>query len=222
MVGCIPTRLGKVKLINSGEIRKGDSVLFLSPVYTYDPFGSPISGSIWDKHTSRQKVFEEKWDSAQIQAMHDNFKILKLSTNRDLKTYQIRRFKYKVLIGTSRDMKADSISWLLTKFTWHINANQPDSAFHYLPDSILHLSFAKPTAIITNDLFFYDKDFFSGYARGSTGLQMSVDMRCSILKNGKVIYFRTYGKRYHYFKIIDDKEKLISINQKLFDKLKTH
>jgi len=223
MAGCLPTRIGKIKTINTGELKRGDSIIFIGPAYTYDPFGSPISGSIWDKHTSRQKAFEEIWDSAQIESININFDKISQRINRDFETYSIRRFNFKVgLLGKYEKIKGDSISWLLSKFTWHTRDGKPDSAFKYLPDSIYNLSYTYPIVIITNNFFFFEKGFVSGYAEGSTGLRIVLSLICTVLKNGKIIYYRSYRKAFPYFKIIDDKEKLISINQKLFDKLKAH
>lgn len=217
--GCLPTRVGKVKSITTGAISLGDSLVFVTPAYTYTPFGNHISGSRWDKPRRRQLALEQRWDSVQFEVFQKRFRISKHDLHRDIRTYEMRSFKFRVFLGTSESVKADSISWLLSKFTWHMRAAQPDSAKRYLPQPIHDLSFSRPVVIITNDFDFYEKQFVSGYAVGSTGLQFVPDMICAILKNGQVIYFRSYRKRFQYFKIIDDRNRLIAINEKLLDKL---
>jgi hypothetical protein len=216
---CLPTRVGKVKSINTGAINRGDSLILVTPTYTYTPFGNYISGSRWDKPRRRQLDLEQRWDSVQYEVFQKTFRVSKLDLHRDVRTYEMRTFKFRVFLGTSESVKADSTSWLLSKFTWHIRAAQPDSAKRYLPQSIYELSFSSPVVIITNDFDFFEKQFVSGYAVGSTGLQFIPDMICAILKKGEVVYFRSYRKRLQYFKVMEDRNKLIAINEKLLDKL---
>jgi hypothetical protein len=216
---CLPTRIGRVKAINTGTIRRGDSLILVTPTYTYTPFGNYISGSKWDKPRKRQLALEQRWDSIQLEVFHNHFKVSQHSLLRDIRTYELRSFKFRVFLGTSESVKADSISWHLSKFTWHTRAAQPDSAIKYLPQSIYELSFSSPVAIVTNDFDFFEKQFVSGYAVGSTGLQFIPDMICAIVKDGEVVYFRSYRKRFQYFKVMDDRNKLIAINEKLLDRI---
>ena len=67
--------------------------------------------------------------------------------------------------------------------------------------------------------YFGEKSFLSGYAEGSTGMQVIPDIICVIIKNSEVVYFRSYHKRLQYLKVKDKPDKLMKINRKLFDKL---
>jgi len=216
---CIPTRLGKVNEISTGEIKKGDSVIYVAPVFAFATFGNSITGSKWDKPTKLQIDWENTWDSLQRVVTNEYLNAKHHQLAFDRRSYKVRPFKFKVLLGNTTEVKSDSLSWLLSKYTWLIRLGLQDSAKAFLPDSIAALSYTKPVLIISNDFYFYEKSFFSGYAEGSTGLNVIPAMNIAIISKENVIYFRTYRKRFKYMKIKDDPQQIMNIHRKLFDKI---
>ena len=152
--------------------------------------------------------------------MQDYFTPTLLKYGNRNKQYNTRPFKFKFLLGGPIETKSDSISYIMSLFSWNIRAGNLQEAFTYLPDTIKSLSYNHSVAIITIQFYFYEVDFQADHASGSTGLQLIPNCILVVLKNGTIQYFRVYRKGIACHKFLRDPNKINKFTRKLFDKLK--
>ena len=57
---CISKRIGTVKTINTNQVQRGDSIIFLQPYYTYATFGNEITCCDWYKPSAKQIEIEKQ------------------------------------------------------------------------------------------------------------------------------------------------------------------
>lgn len=219
LISCIPKRIGKVKKIYTGQVQRGDSIILLQPYYTYATFANEITCCDWYKPSEKQLEIEKQWDSILYSVLQYYFESSKVKYGTRNEYYDIRPFKFKFTLGTTKDIMSDSISYIMSLFSWNIRAGNLQKAFAYLPDSILNLSYKRPLAILTNEFYFYDIDFQAHYASGSTGLQFRPESFIVILKNGNIQYFRGYRKGIAYHKVLKNPSFIDKFTIKLLDKL---
>ncbi len=216
----LPKRIGKVKSINNGAVVRGDSIILLNPFYIYATFANEITCCDWYKPSKKQIEIEAQWDSIQSAVVNKYFTTVFLEYGNRNSNYNIRPFVFKFPLGSTEKTKSDTISYIISSFSWNIRADKIEEAYKYLPDSVLALSYLQPVAILTNDFYFSDIPFRAAYASGSTGLQFRPETFLIILKDGKIAYFRGYRRSLMYRKIEKNPEFINKITHKLFDRLK--
>jgi hypothetical protein len=219
LASCVPTRVGKVKLVNTGELKKGDSVLVVLPFYTYATESNSFSLSKWDGPTEQMTAFENRWDSVQLSVVSRYFKPKVFEYGYRHAYWGVRPFRFKVLLGGTEEVKSDTASWQLSNFTWNLRAGDTKKAFEFLPDTLLQLSYNKPVVIFTNDFFFFERSFQAGFASGTTGLNVIPNCVITILINGEPSYVRSYRKNSKAEKLLNNSRRVENVNLKLFDKM---
>jgi hypothetical protein len=215
---CISRRLGKTKLINSEVIKKTDSVIFIRPFYSYGIFGNQISGGGGNEKRNEQTQFEFLWDSIQQESVKSIFKAEYKSFGIRGQAYDERPFNFRQVIGI-KYMKADTSSYLLSRFTWNIRAGKKNEAMQYLPVLLKEMSYDKPVIIITNAFEFYEIEFQAYYASGSTGLNFIPDCLVAIVYKGEIQYYRNYTRRYKFERIQKNPKIIYEMTLNLFDKV---
>jgi predicted SnoaL-like aldol condensation-catalyzing enzyme len=216
---CINRRSGKIKIINNRTIAKGDSIMLLNPFYTYTTFANEITCCDWYKPSKRQIELEENWDSIQLRVVNKYLTTDYFNYGIRNSNYNIRPFIFKFLIGSTKDRKSDSISYIMSNFSWNIRAGNIEEAYKFLPDSIKKLSYLQPIVVLTNHFHIYDIPFRAAYISGVTDLQFIPETFLIILKDGEIAYFRGYRRSIKYKKLEKNPEFINKFTHKLFDKL---
>jgi hypothetical protein len=217
---CINRRSGKVKFINSGVVAQGDSIFLLNPLYTYGTFANEVTCCDWYKPSEKQIKIEQQWDSIQSAVINTYFVADFVMFGNRNSNYNQRTFKFIFKNGYKEETESDSISYVVTDFSWSVRDGKFEEAFKFLPDSVIMLSYQKPVAILTNRFRFFDISFRAAYASGTTGLQFVPLTNLIILKEGKIAYFRSYRRAVYYKKIERNPGFIYKFTVKLFDKLK--
>lgn len=217
---CIPTRVGKVKLISTDKLIKGESVYFVRPFYTYATFGNSFTCAACTEKTEQQIYFEHVWDSIQYNVANKFFTAKKVIYGKRGEKQEVRPFRFKILLGGPEEINADTTSYMLAKFTWNIRAGKKEEAMKYIPDTLLQLSNSKPVLIITNDFHFYEMEFQSYYASGTTGMNFIPDCLLVVLYKEEIQYFRGFRKRYKLEKVFNNHSIIENITLQIFDKIK--
>jgi hypothetical protein len=217
---CLPVREGRVKLINTGGLKKGDTVYFYNGMHTYATFGNPFTGSAWDPPTPEQKGFEYFTDSVQESMAGRLFKIQKLDLPNARGEYKIRPFVYRERIGKIAQTKSDSISWVFSNCSWGVKDKLMEQAYGWLPDTIKLLSYKHPVLFFTNNHYFWQLGFVVGYSEGVSNLNWRITAMAVAVYKGAFVYFRSFKKRYNFKNAERDYELISHITGKVLDKLK--
>jgi len=216
---CVNRRTGKVKIINTGMVNRGDSIILLNPFYTYNTFANEITCCDWYKPSKKQLEIERQWDSIQYAVTKAFFAVDFVKYGSRNTVYNQRTFIFKFPWGHKEKTFSDSVSYIITHFAWNIRAGKMEEAIRYLSDSIRMLSYKQPIAIFTNRYKIFDIPFRAAYISGVTDLQFIPETFLIILKEGEIAYFRGYRKSMKYKKIENNPDFINKYTHKLFDKL---
>jgi hypothetical protein len=213
----LPNRVGKVKKIITEHITKHDSVFMIPVSYTYHNY-LYSSYRRW-RPDSDDLAYEKAWDNLQYGILQEYFKVERIETGPKDSLFKFRPFKFRILLGGTEDALSNLVDYNISQFTWNIRAGRTDTAFSFLPDTLLILSFQKPVVIFTNDFYFFGANFQAGFAQGDTGIQMLAHFLIVILSKGKITYYRNYRNSYSFNRLERKPHLKEKIVHKLFDKL---
>jgi len=208
-----------INKLRDNQVKKMDSVIFVLPFYDYVRSGNPyFTVHLGTEPSAFQKAFSDSWDSVQLKVLENCFKVNLFMYSKRWENYAERSFGVKW--GVTSYVFSDTSSFIMALFTSRLRKGKIEEAFSYLPDTLLALSSQNPVVIITNGFFLYNISFAVGLGEDNTGVNFVPTIDAVILKNRKVVYFKRLKKRFMFGKIKDNPQKMLEINQELFDKLK--
>jgi hypothetical protein len=217
LYGCmLPTRLGKVKKINTNQIKIGDSITMIPVSFTY--FNYLHSSYRRWRPDKDDLAYENLWDSVQYSVLQEYFSVRRIDIGPKDSLFKFRPFNFKLLLGGPYQTLSNLNDYNLSLFTWNIRAGRTEKAFEFLPDTVHKISLEMPVVIFTNDFFFYGSTFQAGYATGGTGLMFIPDCLMAIVFKNKIIYYRNFSKRYSFKRFEKDEHFKAKVTRKLFDK----